>query len=67
MNEYITQILEAFPEFPEYRYATKSRYMFSFLEKFNKTYGDIKTYLHEIGLSEVEIRNIKNKLIGRLD
>lgn len=67
MNEYIAQILEAFPEFPEYRYATKSRYMVSFLDKFNKTYGNVKAYLHEIGLSDVEIKNIKHKLIGRLN
>ncbi len=67
MDSYIRQILVAFPDFPEYRYATKASYLEAFFEKFAERYGDVPSYLQKIGLSQEEMESIKKKMIEEFE
>lgn len=44
----------------------KAEYMVQFLEKFHEKYGEINQYLHEIGITDKEINQIKEKYIEEI-
>lgn len=67
-QEYLEKYLDCFVDTSEKQQIKeiiipKAEYMLQFLEQFNKKYGGINHYLHEIGITDKEINQIKEKYI----
>lgn len=65
---HLEKILNCFVEYPENKQireivTPKAEYMEQFLNQFNEKYGDINQYLHQIGITDNDIRQIREKYI----
>lgn len=63
MQKYIKKVLDAFPDFPAYRYASKPEYIEKYIDCFCKKFGTAKKYFQRIGLESTYIEHIQEKLI----
>lgn len=63
MQKYIKKVLDAFPDFPAYRYASKPEYIEKYIDCFCKKFGTAKKYFQRIGLDSTYIEHIQEKLI----